>query len=166
MIIRKEELKDNIHWLESPMYLNSKFYDRYIEIKFPSVLDISIIDNRLAAQVYIDYGILLLDTRVEDICYVNIHINTNRHFDDEGRFLGLAHNEFMYDEYKCLVIYTSQYINDVTLLYPNYDYYFIIADSKKMSVRTKVDYSLSDESLRAMIKETIKIHFEKIVYDI
>jgi type III restriction enzyme len=25
----------------------------------------------------------------------------------------------------------------------------------------KVDYSLSDESLRAMIKETIKIHFEK-----
>ncbi|MDD3049495.1 MAG: DHH family phosphoesterase [Bacilli bacterium] len=51
--------------------------------------------------------------------------------------------EFMYDECKCLVIYTSQYINDVTLFYPNYDYYFIIADSKKMSVRTKVDYYLA-----------------------
>jgi len=34
--ISKEELKDNIHWLESPLYLNSKFYDRYIEIKLPS----------------------------------------------------------------------------------------------------------------------------------
>jgi len=32
----KEELKDNIHWLESPLYLNSKFYDRYIEITLPS----------------------------------------------------------------------------------------------------------------------------------
>ena len=69
------------------------------EMSVQEMSDISIVDNRLAAQVYIDYGILLLDTRVEDICYVNIHINTNRHFDDEGRFLGLAHNEFLYDEY-------------------------------------------------------------------
>jgi hypothetical protein len=69
------------------------------EMSVQEMSDISIVDNHLAAQVYIDYGILLLDTRVEDICYVNIHINTNRHFDDEGRFLGLAHNEFLYDEY-------------------------------------------------------------------
>lgn len=32
----KEELKDHIHWMENPLYLNSKFYDRYIEIKLPS----------------------------------------------------------------------------------------------------------------------------------
>ena len=38
----KEELKDNIKWLENPLYLNSKFYDRYIEIKLPSAQDIAI----------------------------------------------------------------------------------------------------------------------------
>ena len=37
----KEELKDHIHWLENPLYLNSKFYDRYIEIKLPSSYDIA-----------------------------------------------------------------------------------------------------------------------------
>ena len=38
----KEELKDNIHWLDSPLYLNSKFYDRYIEITLPSAQDIAV----------------------------------------------------------------------------------------------------------------------------
>ena len=38
----KEELKDHIHWMENPLYLNSKFYDRYIEIKLPSAQDIAI----------------------------------------------------------------------------------------------------------------------------
>ncbi|WQJ53918.1 MAG: hypothetical protein [Wendovervirus sonii] len=38
----KEELKDNIHWMSNPLYLNSKFYDRYIEIKLPSVYDAAI----------------------------------------------------------------------------------------------------------------------------
>lgn len=35
----KEMLKDDIHWMTDPLYLNSKFYDRYIEISFPSPLD-------------------------------------------------------------------------------------------------------------------------------
>jgi len=38
----KEELKDNIHWMKSPLYLNSKFYDRYIEISLPSAYDAAI----------------------------------------------------------------------------------------------------------------------------
>jgi len=38
----KEELKDNIHWLQNPLYISSKFYDRYIEIKFPSAYDAGI----------------------------------------------------------------------------------------------------------------------------
>ena len=38
----KEELKNHIHWLENPLYLNSKFYDRYIEIQLPSAQDIAI----------------------------------------------------------------------------------------------------------------------------
>ena len=49
--ISKEELKDNIHWLESPLYLNSKFYDRYIEIKLPSAQDIAI-NNRNIDYIY------------------------------------------------------------------------------------------------------------------
>ena len=47
----KEELKDHIHWLENPLYLNSKFYDRYIEIKLPSAQDIAI-NNRNIDYVY------------------------------------------------------------------------------------------------------------------
>lgn len=35
----KDELKDNIHWLQNPLYLNSKFYDRYIEIPLIAPLD-------------------------------------------------------------------------------------------------------------------------------
>lgn len=35
----KDELKDNIHWLTNPLYLNSKFYDRYIEIPLIAPLD-------------------------------------------------------------------------------------------------------------------------------
>jgi len=38
----KEELKNNIQWLSTPLYLNSKFYDRYIEIKLPSAQDIAV----------------------------------------------------------------------------------------------------------------------------
>ena len=38
----KEQLKDKINWLKSPLYLNSKFYDRYIEISFPSPYDLGL----------------------------------------------------------------------------------------------------------------------------
>lgn len=37
IIILKENLKNNIQWLANPMYMNSKFFDRYIEIDIPSV---------------------------------------------------------------------------------------------------------------------------------
>lgn len=54
----KEELKDHIHWMENPLYLNSKFYDRYIEIKLPSAQDIAI-NKRNIDYIYEytdDYG--------------------------------------------------------------------------------------------------------------
>lgn len=47
----KESLKDKIQWLKNPLYLNSKFYDRYIEIKFPSPLDAAL-NNRGIDYVY------------------------------------------------------------------------------------------------------------------
>ena len=53
----KEELKDNINWLESPLYLNSKFYDRYIEIKLPSAQDIAI--NKRNIDYIYRYNLLL-----------------------------------------------------------------------------------------------------------
>lgn len=37
LIITKETLKNNVHWLANPIYMNSKFYDRYVEIDIPSV---------------------------------------------------------------------------------------------------------------------------------
>ena len=49
----KEELKDNIKWLENPLYLNSKFYDRYIEIRLPSAQDIAI-NKRDVDYIYED----------------------------------------------------------------------------------------------------------------
>lgn len=60
----KEELKDNIHWLENPLYLNSKFYDRYIEIKLPSAQDIAI-NNR-----NIDYVYEYFDEEVQETYYL------------------------------------------------------------------------------------------------
>lgn len=37
----REELKDRVQWLSQPLYMNSKFFDRYIEIKVPSTLDLA-----------------------------------------------------------------------------------------------------------------------------
>lgn len=37
IVILKENLKNNIQWLSNPMYMNSRFYDRYIEIDIPGI---------------------------------------------------------------------------------------------------------------------------------
>ena len=47
----KELLKNKIHWLSNPLYMNSCFYDRYIEIKFPAPLDCAL-NNRNIDYVY------------------------------------------------------------------------------------------------------------------
>lgn len=44
--------------------------------------------------------------------------------------------------YNVLFIYCDKYINDVTLVYPDYDYYFIVSEPYKMSVRNKTNVSL------------------------
>lgn len=47
----KEQLKDKIKWLSNPLYLNSCFYDRYIDLKVISPLDIAL-NNRNVDYVY------------------------------------------------------------------------------------------------------------------
>lgn len=37
----KEELKDRIHWMPQPLYFTKSYYDRYVEIDFPSPFDIA-----------------------------------------------------------------------------------------------------------------------------
>lgn len=39
--IFKERLRDSVTWIKSPMYMNSRFYDRYIEISIPSVSNLA-----------------------------------------------------------------------------------------------------------------------------
>ncbi|MBO7043569.1 DHH family phosphoesterase [bacterium] len=51
-------------------------------------------------------------------------------------------DEFKYDEIKCIMFYASEYQNLITIFYPNYDYYFIISDVHKMSIRTTTNISL------------------------
>lgn len=64
-------------------------------------------------------------------------------------------------DYKCLMIYANKYISDISLVYPDFDYYFIISDSHKMSIRTKTENSL-EESFKIIRQneniETIGCH--------
>lgn len=50
--------------------------------------------------------------------------------------------EIKYESWKCLYITASKYIDKVTILFPDYDYYFIVTDVHKMSIRTTTGYSL------------------------
>lgn len=52
-IMPKELIKDNVKWLDAPLYLNSKFYDRYIEVSFPSPIDAGY-NARTIDYVYVD----------------------------------------------------------------------------------------------------------------
>jgi len=45
--------------------------------------------------------------------------------------------EFDSDNKKILLIFASKDVNDVTLTLPNYDYYFIVSDTHKISIRSK-----------------------------
>jgi hypothetical protein len=49
----KELIKDNVKWLDAPLYLNSKFYDRYIDVSFPSPIDAGY-NARTIDYVYVD----------------------------------------------------------------------------------------------------------------
>jgi hypothetical protein len=54
----KEELKDKQEWLKSPLYLNSRFYDRKITITFPSPIDAArVIDSYPSPEITIDTGV-------------------------------------------------------------------------------------------------------------
>ncbi len=67
----KDELKDNIHWLANPLYLNSKFYDRYIEIPLIAPLDAAL-HNPYASKTLdkdIDYLYEYTDTTTGEVYY-------------------------------------------------------------------------------------------------
>lgn len=50
--------------------------------------------------------------------------------------LKTAHKEDIeFDGLKVLLIYTSKYVNEITLLYPDYDVFFIVTSDTKLSVR-------------------------------
>lgn len=68
----KEELKNKIHWLKNPLYMNSCFYDRYIEIKFPSPLDCAL-NNRDIYYVYENID----DNGNTQLMYGNIEKSSN-----------------------------------------------------------------------------------------
>jgi len=74
----KEELKDRIHWLPNPLYLNSKFYDRYIEIKFPAPLDVALHPQRNINYVYEQKEVN--DEGEEYSIYMRGNINPNMNF--------------------------------------------------------------------------------------
>lgn len=43
---------------------------------------------------------------------------------------------------KCLIIFATKHINEVTIEYPNYDFYFIISNTRKISLRCNKPFDL------------------------
>ena len=114
----KEELKDHIHWLENPLYLNSKFYDRYIEIKFPSAQDIAI-NNRNIDYVYkyIDDNEEIYYLRGSIDRYSNVIVEFSTVQQDniilENKSNSLGPSEFILDADKEMSIYPESNSNNI-----------------------------------------------------
>lgn len=113
----KEELKDHIHWLENPLYLNSKFYDRYIEIKLPSAQDIAI-NNRNIDYVY-EYNDdnnekLYLRGKIDKFSNIIIEFATvqqdNINYEDPNNSKGPS--TFILDNIKQMSIYPNSNANN------------------------------------------------------
>lgn len=124
----KEELKNNIHWLDSPLYLNSKFYDRYIEIKLPSAQDIAI-NNRNIDYVYIDEENRILRGTVDQYSNLIIEFATvqqdNIKLADETNSSGAS--SFILDTIKQMSIYPQSNANNFGVsLYEDVDTHSII----------------------------------------
>lgn len=55
-----------------------------------------------------------------------------------------------FDGLKVLLVYSSKYVNEVTLLYPDYDVYFIVTSETKLSIRLGNNFNANLEN--AMLK--------------
>ena len=114
----KEELKDHIHWLENPLYLNSKFYDRYIEIKLPSAQDIAI-NKRNIDYVYRyvdeDDEVYYLRGTIDKYSNIIVEFATvqqdNITLEDKSNSLGPS--EFILDADKEMSIYPESNSNNI-----------------------------------------------------
>lgn len=114
----KEELKNHIHWLENPLYLNSKFYDRYIEIKLPAAQDIAINKRNIDyVYRYIDENNEAYYLRGTIDRYSNIIVEfatvqqDNITLEDKSNSLGPS--EFILDANKEMSIYPESNSNNI-----------------------------------------------------
>lgn len=112
----KEELKDCVKWLENPLYLNSKFYDRYIEITLPSAQDIAI-NHRNIDYLYEDeedgekrYLRGTIDKFSNIIIEFATVSNDNITYDDVNNSLGPS--SFILDNIKQMSIYPDSNANN------------------------------------------------------
>lgn len=112
----KEELKDCIKWLDNPLYLNSKFYDRYIEISLPSAQDIAI--NRRNIDYLYEYEEdnekRYLRGTIDKFSNIIIEFatvsNDNIKYDDVNNSLGPS--SFILDNVKQMSIYPDSNANN------------------------------------------------------
>ena len=112
----KEELKDCIKWLDNPLYLNSKFYDRYIEITLPSAQDIAI--NRRNIDYLYEYEEdnekRYLRGTIDKFSNIIIEFatvsNDNIRYDDVNN--SLAPSSFILDNVKQMSIYPDSNANN------------------------------------------------------
>ena len=112
----KEELKDCIKWLDNPLYLNSKFYDRYIEITLPSAQDIAI--NRRNIDYLYEYEEdnekRYLRGTIDKFSNIIIEFatvsNDNIKYDDVNNSLGPS--SFILDNVKQMSIYPDSNANN------------------------------------------------------
>ena len=114
----KEELKNHIHWLENPLYLNSKFYDRYIEIKLPAAQDIAINKRNIDyVYRYVDENNEVYYLRGTIDRYSNIIVEfatvrqDNITLEDKSNSLGPS--EFILDANKEMSIYPESNSNNI-----------------------------------------------------
>ena len=114
----KEELKNHIHWLENPLYLNSKFYDRYIEIKLPAAQDIAINKRNIDyVYRYVDENNEVHYLRGTIDRYSNIIVEfatvqqDNITLEDKSNSLGPS--EFILDANKEMSIYPESNSNNI-----------------------------------------------------
>lgn len=109
----KENLKYKINWLPNPLYLNSKFYDRYIEIKFPSPLDAAINDRQ------IDYVYEYRESDQDDPIYLRGKIDRN---------------SVVIVEFATVQVESIDYVNESNSLYEST---FVLDPAKQISLSSQ-----------------------------
>jgi len=69
-----------------------------LEQNYVDMSDVSIVNEKLISQVFVDYKRLKLDVVSNESMHVTIGMIMNRNFDADGHFLRPGHDEFVYDE--------------------------------------------------------------------